>query len=129
MKILAVTTLALASMATLALSQESRNADRELLLAAYPRTLSRDGGVWDVSSDEVSHPFSLSPEAPLGENEPSFSELVFGEHLGAGAELMLGTRTSLDLDVRYLFLNPSNDQVIHREFNYRQLTAGRSFFF
>lgn len=56
------------------------------------------------------------------------TEHIFGEHLGLGVELMLGTRTSLDLDVRYVFLNPTNDQVIHREFNYWQITLGLNFF-
>jgi opacity protein-like surface antigen len=57
------------------------------------------------------------------------TEHIFGEHLGAGVELMLGPRTSVDLDVRYIFLNPSNDQVIHREFNYWQVTLGVNFLF
>jgi opacity protein-like surface antigen len=57
------------------------------------------------------------------------TEHIFGEHLGAGAELMLSPRSSLDLDLRYIFLNPTNDQVIHREFNYWQITLGLNFYF
>src|SRR5262245_48593165 len=49
------------------------------------------------------------------------TEHIFGWHLGAGAELMLGARTSLDADVRYIFLDPDTDQVIRREFNYWQI--------
>lgn len=57
------------------------------------------------------------------------TEHIFGEHLGAGAELMLGKTVSADIDIRYIFLNPSNDQVIHRDFNYWQATAGLNFWF
>jgi outer membrane protein W len=60
---------------------------------------------------------------------PDKTEHVFGEHLGAGAELMLGPRTSIDADVRYIFLNPSNNQVIHRDFNYWQIAFGLNFYF
>jgi hypothetical protein len=60
---------------------------------------------------------------------PDKTEHVFGEHLGAGAELFLGPRTSIDADVRYIFLNPSNDQVIHRDFNYWQITFGLNLYF
>jgi hypothetical protein len=42
---------------------------------------------------------------------------------------MLGPRTSLDLDARYIFLNPSNDKVIHRDYNYWQITFGLNFYF
>jgi outer membrane protein W len=57
------------------------------------------------------------------------TEHIFGEHLGAGAELMLGKSASLDVDVRYIFLNPDTDQVIKKEFNYWQVSAGLNFFF
>lgn len=57
------------------------------------------------------------------------TEQIFGEHLGAGAELMLGKQASLDADVRYIFLNPDTDQVIRREFNYWQVSFGLNFFF
>ena len=57
------------------------------------------------------------------------TEHYFGEHLGAGAELMLGPRTSVDLDVRYIFINATNEDVIHRDFNYWQITFGLNFFF
>jgi opacity protein-like surface antigen len=60
---------------------------------------------------------------------PDKTEQVFGEHLGAGVELMLGPRVSFDADVRYIFLNPTNDQVIHRDFNYWQVTLGVNLFF
>ena len=53
----------------------------------------------------------------------------FGEHFGAGAELFLGPRISLDADVRYVFQNPDTDQVIGRDFNYWQITFGVNFFF
>ena len=54
---------------------------------------------------------------------------IFGVHLGAGGEVMLGSRASLNLDVRYIFLNATNDQVIHSDYNYWQLTAGLNFYF
>jgi len=57
------------------------------------------------------------------------TEHIFGQHLGAGAELMLGDRTSIDADVRYIFLNPDRDQVIRRDFNYWQVSFGLNVFF
>jgi hypothetical protein len=57
------------------------------------------------------------------------TEHIFGEHLGAGVELVLGPRASIDADLRYIFLNPRNDQVIHRDFNYWQVTLGINLFF
>jgi opacity protein-like surface antigen len=57
------------------------------------------------------------------------TEHIFGEHLGAGAELFLSPRVSIDGDVRYIFLNPKTDQVIHRDFNYWQITVGLNLFF
>ena len=57
------------------------------------------------------------------------TEHFFGVHLGAGVELMLGPRTSLDLNVRYIFINATNQAVIDQEFNYWQLTLGLNFFF
>jgi opacity protein-like surface antigen len=53
----------------------------------------------------------------------------FGEHLGAGAELFLSPRVSLDADVRYIFVNATNEQVIHRDFNYWQIAFGLNFYF
>jgi len=57
------------------------------------------------------------------------TEHIFGEHLGAGGELMLGPRISADVDVRYIFLNATNDKVIHRAYNYWQATFGLNFYF
>ncbi|MBI3856822.1 MAG: porin family protein [Planctomycetes bacterium] len=57
------------------------------------------------------------------------TEHIFGEHLGAGAELRLGPKASIDADLRTIFLNPSTDQVIHRDFNYWQVTLGVNLFF
>jgi len=54
---------------------------------------------------------------------------IFGEHLGAGAEFFLSPKISINGDVRYIFLNPTTDQVIHQEFNYWQITAGINFLF
>lgn len=79
------------------------------------------GGLgWYYTTVEYSGAFSA-----LGDR----TEHVFGEHLGAGLELMLGPRTSIDADLRYIFLNPSNDQVIHRDFNYWQVTLGINLYF
>jgi outer membrane protein W len=57
------------------------------------------------------------------------TEHIFGWHLGAGAELMLGSRASLNTDFRYIFLEPDTDQVIRQEFNYWQITFGLNLFF
>lgn len=57
------------------------------------------------------------------------TEHIFGEHLGAGVELLLGPRVSIDADLRYIFLNPDTDQVISRDFNYWQVTLGVNVFF
>jgi outer membrane protein W len=60
---------------------------------------------------------------------PDETDHIFGEHLGAGAELFLGSRVSLNADVRYIFLNPTTDDVIGRDFNYWQITFGLNFLF
>jgi opacity protein-like surface antigen len=57
------------------------------------------------------------------------TEHIFGEHLGAGAELFLSTSISINADIRYIFLNPTTDQVLGGQFNYWQITAGLNFFF
>jgi hypothetical protein len=79
------------------------------------------GGVgWYYTSIDYRGVFSLISDK---------TEHIFGEHLGAGVELMLGPKASIDVDLRYIFLNPSNDQVIHRDFNYWQVTLGLNLFF
>jgi len=60
---------------------------------------------------------------------PDDHQNIFGEHLGAGAEIFLGPQVSIDADVRYIFLNPTTDQVIGRDFNYWQITFGLNFMF
>jgi opacity protein-like surface antigen len=60
---------------------------------------------------------------------PDKTDHFFGVHLGAGAELMLGTSASLNADVRYIFVNATNEQVIRRDFNYWQITFGLNFYF
>lgn len=60
---------------------------------------------------------------------PDKTQHIFGEHLGVGAELMLSPTVSLDADVRYIFLNPTNEQVIHRAFDYWQIAFGVNFYF
>ena len=57
------------------------------------------------------------------------TEHIFGWHFGAGAELMLGHRVSLNADVRYIFLEPDTDQVLDQDFNYWQIAFGLNFFF
>jgi hypothetical protein len=57
------------------------------------------------------------------------TEHVFGGHAGAGLELFLSPTTSLDADIRYIFLNPTNTQVKNGDFNYWQVTFGINFFF
>jgi opacity protein-like surface antigen len=60
---------------------------------------------------------------------PDDHQNIFGEHLGAGAEVFLGPRVSLNADVRYIFLNPDTDQVIGQDFNYWQIAFGLNFLF
>ena len=60
---------------------------------------------------------------------PNRSEHIFGEHLGAGGELFFSPAVSIDVDVRYIFLNPTTDEVLGQQFNYWQTTAGLNFFF
>jgi hypothetical protein len=57
------------------------------------------------------------------------TEHVFGGHAGAGLEIRLSPTTSLDADIRYIFLNPTNTQVKSGDFNYWQVTFGINFFF
>ena len=79
------------------------------------------GGVgWYRTRTDYKGPFNAIPDD---------HQNIFGEHLGAGAELFLGPRVSIDADVRYIFLNPSTDQVIGRDFNYWQMTFGLNFMF
>jgi len=114
---------------------QNRYEDGDVLITQYPLQLTAFfypipegpfrpyilGGVgWYYTS--VDYTGSLSSLSDTTDN-------IFGEHLGAGAELMLGARSSLDLDIRYIFLNPSNDQVSHGDFNYWQITFGLNFFF
>jgi hypothetical protein len=49
---------------------------------------------------------------------------TFGAHAGAGLDIQLGSSTSIDADLRYIFLNPSNSQVQNGDFNYWQVTFG-----
>lgn len=60
---------------------------------------------------------------------PDKTDHLFGVHLGGGAELMLGPNVGLNADVRYIFLNADNEQVIRRDFNYWQVTAGLNLYF
>lgn len=57
------------------------------------------------------------------------TEHQFGEHFGAGVEFMLGAHSSLNADVRYIFINATNDSVFSGDFNYWQLTLGVNFYF
>jgi len=57
------------------------------------------------------------------------TEHMFGEHLGAGVEVMLSPRVSVDVDFRYIFLNPTHNPVLHGDFNYGQITAGVNLLF
>jgi len=60
---------------------------------------------------------------------PDTTEHFFGVHLGAGAELMLAPNIGLDADVRYIFVNATNQKVINRDFNYWQISFGLNFYF
>lgn len=60
---------------------------------------------------------------------PDYTDHVFGEHLGGGAELFLAPRFSVDADLRYIFLNPTTDAVIGGSYNYWQITLGANILF
>lgn len=53
----------------------------------------------------------------------------FGWHFGAGLEIFLADRISINGDVRYIFVDPDTEQVIDTDFNYWQLTFGLNFHF
>lgn len=57
------------------------------------------------------------------------TEHTFGAHGGAGLEVRLGPSTSIDGDIRYIFINPSNAAVKSGDFNYWQITFGVNLFF
>ncbi len=54
---------------------------------------------------------------------------VFGGHAGAGLEVRLGRSTSLDADIRYVFMNLTNAAVKNGDYDYWQVTFGLNFFF
>jgi opacity protein-like surface antigen len=60
---------------------------------------------------------------------PNTDDHVFGEHFGAGLELIVGKNVSIDGDIRYIFQNPSNAQVRNGDWNYWQVTFGINLFF
>jgi opacity protein-like surface antigen len=53
----------------------------------------------------------------------------FGEHFGAGAEIMLSPRVSIDADIRYIFINATTNNVVDGDYNYWQITFGLNFYF
>jgi hypothetical protein len=57
------------------------------------------------------------------------TEHVFGAHVGVGGELYLGPSTSIDADLRYIWLNPNSHVVNKNDFDYWQVTGGINFFF
>lgn len=57
------------------------------------------------------------------------TEHKFGGHGGAGLEILLGPRTSIDGDIRYIFVSPSSSQVKSGDFDYWQVTFGVNFIF
>jgi len=54
---------------------------------------------------------------------------TFGGHAGLGGEIHLASTTSIDLDLRYIWINPDTAVVSSSNFDYWQLTAGINFFF
>jgi hypothetical protein len=54
---------------------------------------------------------------------------AFGGHVGAGLEVRLGPKTSIDADLRYIWLNPSSRVVNRSDFDYWQVTGGINLFF
>lgn len=54
---------------------------------------------------------------------------TFGGHVGAGLEIRLAPRTSIEADLRYIWLNPSTNGVSSGNFDYWQVTFGANFFF
>ena len=60
---------------------------------------------------------------------PDDTDHTFGWHFGAGAELFLSPRVSINGDVRYIFIDPNTDKVVNEDFNYWQITFGINFLF
>jgi opacity protein-like surface antigen len=60
---------------------------------------------------------------------PDKTDNTFGWHFGAGVELFLSDRVSLNGDVRYIFIDPDTDKVVDQDFNYWQITFGINFLF
>jgi len=57
----------------------------------------------------------------------SETDSIFGAHLGFGARLSLGGTTTLSADLRYIFLEPDDDQLEDEEFDTIQLALALSF--
>jgi len=57
----------------------------------------------------------------------SETESIFGAHLGFGARVSLGGTTTLSADLRYIFLEPDDDQLEDEEFDTIQLALALSF--
>jgi hypothetical protein len=57
----------------------------------------------------------------------SDTESIFGAHLGFGARVRLGGTTTLSADLRYIFLEPDDDQLDNEEFDTIQLALALSF--
>lgn len=57
----------------------------------------------------------------------SETESIFGAHLGFGARVGLGGTMTLSADLRYIFLEPDDDQLDDEEFDTIQLALALSF--
>lgn len=61
----------------------------------------------------------------------SDEEFTFGYHLGFGVELPLGSNAAINIDYRYLFLNPESNNTSTKNADYsgNTATAGLMFYF
>ncbi len=75
----------------------------------------------------TTYDFSANPAEFAGIPEPSTEvDHVFGIHLGFGGELAAGSSTSINVDIRYIFLDEpgvDNSKVEDEEQDYWQVTA------
>jgi len=57
---------------------------------------------------------------------PDDTDRTFGVHGGIGADLKLG-KVVLDADLRYIFLDPTSNQIRRWDWNFMQITVGLNF--
>lgn len=57
---------------------------------------------------------------------PNRPENIFGQHIGAGSEIRLGSGVTLDVSLKYVFQNPTIFSLERNALDYWQITVGFS---